>query len=44
MEFKEVMEKMLGLYFTKDEIYLFYKRYDKDNDGLFRYSDFCRVV
>jgi len=44
LEFKEIMERVLGLHFTKDEIYLFYKRYDKDNDGLFRYSDFCRVV
>jgi len=32
---------MLGLYVNKNDIYLFVRRYDKDNDGRIQYSDFC---
>jgi hypothetical protein len=28
---------------NKDEIYLFIRRFDKDNDGRLRYSDFCEA-
>lgn len=25
-------------------MYLFYKRFDKDSDGLLRYSEFCKAI
>lgn len=34
----------LGIFPTKDEIYLFFRRNDKDSDGLLRYSDFCKFI
>jgi len=34
----------LGLFPSKDEIYLLFKRMDKDNDGLLRYSEFCKSM
>eukprot|EP00743_Colponemidia_sp_Colp-15_P002650 GILK01002872.1.p1 GENE.GILK01002872.1~~GILK01002872.1.p1 ORF type:complete len:586 (-),score=91.06 GILK01002872.1:92-1849(-) len=32
-----------GVYTNKDELYLFFRRYDKDSDGRLRYSDFCEA-
>lgn len=43
LEFRQAVN-LLGVEVTKDEAYLLFKRYDKDNDGLFKYSDFCRMV
>jgi Ca2+-binding EF-hand superfamily protein len=43
LEFELALNDM-GLYPTKDELYLFFKRFDKDQDGLLRYSDFCKAV
>lgn len=34
----------IGIYPTKDELHLFYKRYDRDNDGLLKFSDFSELV
>lgn len=34
----------IGIYPTKDELHLFYKRYDRDNDGLLKFSDFVELV
>lgn len=33
----------LGVYPTMDELDLFFRRYDLDNDARLRYSDFCEV-
>jgi len=38
------MTTVLDLDLRSDEVYLLYTRYDKDNDGLLRFSDFCRMV
>lgn len=43
LEFRQAVNQ-LGVEVTKDEAYLLFKRYDKDNDGLLKYSDFCRLV
>jgi len=32
----------MNVFATDEQIYLFFRRYDKDLDGLLRYSDFCR--
>ena len=42
-EFREALYEM-GVSVSKDEAYLVFKRYDKDNDGLLKYSDFCKLV
>jgi len=42
-EFRHALYEM-GVSVSKDEAYLVFKRYDKDNDGLLKYSDFCRLV
>jgi hypothetical protein len=34
----------IGVHSTMDESTLFFKRYDKDNDGRIRYSDFCDAL
>ena len=34
----------LGIFPTKDEMYLFFKRFDKDADGLLRFSEFSKAV
>ena len=33
-----------AIYPTKDEMYLLFKRYDKDQDGFLRYSEFCKAI
>lgn len=33
----------IGIYPTKDEMYLLYKRFDTDADGLLRYSEFTKI-
>lgn len=38
-----VIFEHLDFYATRDECYLFFNRYDRDEDGLLRYSDFCKV-
>jgi Ca2+-binding EF-hand superfamily protein len=30
-----------GIYVNRDDVYLFVKRYDRNNDGKLRYSEFC---
>lgn len=42
-ELERGLEK-LGIFPTKDEIYLVFRRYDKDSDGLLKYSDFCKMI
>jgi len=34
----------MAIYPTRDELYLYFKRYDRDEDGLLRYSDFCKAI
>ena len=34
----------LGVFQSRDDIYLFVRRFDKDNDGRLRYSDFCDAM
>jgi len=34
----------LNIHSSTDEIYLFFKNYDTDNDGLLKYSDFCKLI
>lgn len=34
----------IGIYPTKDELYLLFKRYDTDSDGLLRYSEFSKII
>ncbi len=34
----------LGINSTRDEVDLLFKSYDRDNDGMLKYSDFCRMV
>jgi hypothetical protein len=34
----------LGIFPTKDEMYLFFKRFDKDLDGLLRFSEFTKAI
>jgi len=36
--------KEFGVYPTRDEVYLFMRRLDRDSDGRVRYSDFCDVL
>lgn len=31
----------LGLYLHKDDVFLFFRHWDKDSDGRLLYSDFC---
>ena len=31
----------IGLYAHREDVYLFVRRYDRDSDGRFLYSDFC---
>jgi Ca2+-binding EF-hand superfamily protein len=33
-----------GIYPTKDELYLFFKRYDRDNDGLLKFSEYVDLI
>ena len=33
-----------GIYPTKDELHLFFKRFDKDEDGLLRFSEFTDII
>lgn len=33
----------LGMYANRDNLYLFVRRYDNDNDGRIMYSDFCNA-
>lgn len=44
MDLQNVLETNLSLFVNKDEVFLFFNRYDKDQDGCIRYSDFCRIV
>jgi len=37
----EIAFNDIGIFPTKDELYLFFKRFDKDCDGYLRYSEFC---
>jgi len=41
-EFNEGLKKF-GVYPTKEQLYLFLRRFDKDNDGKLRFSDFTEV-
>ena len=34
----------LGFYATREDVYLFVRRWDKDNDGRVRYSDWCDAM
>lgn len=34
----------LGINSTRDEVDLLFKSYDRDSDGMLKYSDFCRMV
>lgn len=34
----------LGIFPTRDELYLLFRRYDKDSDGLVRFSDFSKMM
>lgn len=34
----------IGIFPTRDELHLFFKRYDRDNDGLLKFSDFAELV
>jgi len=34
----------IGIFPRKEELNLFFKRYDRDLDGLLRYSDFCKAI
>lgn len=34
----------IGVYPTKEELHLFFKRYDRDTDGLLKYSEFCKCI
>jgi Ca2+-binding EF-hand superfamily protein len=36
----EIVLNDIGIYPTKEEMALFFKRYDRDNDGLLKFSDF----
>ncbi|EGR31118.1 hypothetical protein IMG5_117610 [Ichthyophthirius multifiliis] len=40
----EVALNDIGIFPTKNELYLFFQRYDKDNDGLLQYSDFNDLI
>ena len=33
--------EQLGLFADRQDVFLFVRRYDSDNDGRVRYSDFC---
>ena len=35
--------KEIGLYPSYEEVSLFFRRYDSDNDGRLRYSNFCEA-
>jgi len=43
LEFELALNEV-GIYPTKDEMYLLFKRYDTDSDGLLRYSEFTKIV
>jgi len=34
----------IGVFPTRDELYLFFKRYDSDEDGYLRYSEFIKAI
>lgn len=34
----------LGVFPSRDELYLLFRRYDKDSDGLIRFSDFSKII
>ena len=42
-EIKEILNRM-DIFPNSDELYLFFKRIDKDNDGLLKYSEFCSAI
>lgn len=41
-ELREALED-LGFFPKKDDVFLFVRRYDKDNDGRILFSDFCEA-
>jgi len=41
-ELREALED-LGFYPKKDDVFLFVRRFDKDNDGRILFSDFCEA-
>lgn len=34
----------IGIFPSKEELYLFFKRHDQDLDGLLRYGEFCKAI
>jgi len=36
--------KRFGIYATNNEMYLFMRKYDSDNDSLLKYTDFCEAI
>jgi len=36
--------KKFGIYSTNNELYLFMRKYDSDNDSLLKYTDFCEAI
>jgi len=42
-EFERGLEK-LGIFPTKDEIYLVFRRYDKDTDGLLKFLFLNKII
>jgi len=47
-EFKEAVAKLLGepinSFTLSDDVYLLFKRYDKDNDCKLNYAEFCCLL
>ncbi|EGR33485.1 hypothetical protein IMG5_051630 [Ichthyophthirius multifiliis] len=43
IEFESALNK-IGIFPSKNELFLFFQRYDKDNDGLLQYSEFNDLI
>ncbi|KRW99206.1 hypothetical protein PPERSA_07449 [Pseudocohnilembus persalinus] len=43
LEFEQALNKM-QIYPNSDELYLLFKKYDSDSDGLIRYSEFTKIL
>ena len=44
LQLKEVLKQKLHLIVSDRELYLLMSRYDKDQDGVLRFSDFCEIL